>query len=77
MQSYALWHELGATEHHPRYAIAYKFPQELVRTRVHFVEHSVGRTGTVTPVAHLDPVNVSGVVVRRATLHNYEELERK
>ncbi len=76
-QSYALWNELGSTEHHPRSAIAYKFPQELVQTRVHFVEHSVGRTGAVTPVAHLDAVNVSGVVVRRATLHNYEELERK
>lgn len=76
-QDYALWRELGATEHHPRSAIAYKFPQELVRTRVHFIEHSVGRTGIVTPVAHLDPVGVTGVIVRRATLHNYEELERK
>jgi len=77
LQEYALWNELGATEHHPRSAIAYKFPQELVRTRVNFIEHSVGRTGIVTPVAHLEGVNVSGVIVRRATLHNYEELERK
>lgn len=74
---YRLWNELGATEHHPRSAIAYKFPQELVRTRVNFIEHSVGRTGVVTPVAHLEAANVSGVVVRRATLHNYEEMERK
>lgn len=77
LREYALWNELGATEHHPRSAIAYKFPQELVRTRVNFIEHSVGRTGIVTPVAHLEGVNVSGVIVRRATLHNYEELERK
>jgi DNA ligase (NAD+) len=77
LQQYALWNELGSTEHHPRSAIAYKFPQELVRTRVLFIEHSVGRSGAVTPVAHMEPVSVSGVIVRRATLHNYEELERK
>lgn len=59
LQEYRLWNELGATEHHPRSAIAYKFPQELVRTRVNFIEHSVGRTGAVTPVAHLEAVNVS------------------
>lgn len=72
-----LWRELGTTEHHPRYAIAYKFPQTHVRTRVLDVEHSVGRSGAVTPVAHLEPVNVTGVTVRRATLHNYEELAAK
>ncbi len=72
-----LWRELGTTEHHPRYAIAYKFPQTHVRTRVLDVEHSVGRSGIVTPVAHLDPVNVTGVTVRRATLHNYDELAAK
>ncbi len=77
LQDLDIWRELGATEHHPRYAIAYKFPQELVRTRVIDIEHSVGRTGTVTPVAHLEAIHVGGVVVRRATLHNYEELERK
>ncbi len=71
------WRELGTTEHHPRYAIAYKFPQTHVRTKVLDVEHSVGRSGAVTPVAHLEPVNVTGVTVRRATLHNYEELAAK
>ena len=65
-----LWDDLGRTEHHPRYAIAYKFPAKQVRTRVISIEHSVGRTGTVTPVANLEPVDVSGVIVRRATLHN-------
>ncbi len=73
----AVWRELGATEHHPRSSIAYKFPQESVRTKLVFVEHSVGRTGAITPVAHLEPVNITGVVVRRATLHNYEETDRK
>ncbi len=72
-----LWDDLGRTEHHPRYAIAYKFPAKQVRTRVLSIEHSVGRTGTVTPVANLEPVDVGWVVVRRATLHNYDELTRK
>ena len=73
----SLWQKLGTTEHHPRFAIAYKFPQIHVRTRVLDVEHSVGRSGIVTPVAHLEAVNVTGVIVRRATLHNYDELETK
>ncbi|NDK08631.1 NAD-dependent DNA ligase LigA [Candidatus Gracilibacteria bacterium] len=73
----SLWNSIGFTEHHPRYAIAYKFPAELVRTKILSIEHSVGRTGTITPVANLDPVNVGGVIVRRATLHNYEEVEKK
>ncbi len=72
-----LWDDLGRTEHHPRYAIAYKFPAKQVRTKVLSIEHSVGRTGTVTPVANLEAVDVGGVVVRRATLHNYDELTRK
>jgi DNA ligase (NAD+) len=72
-----LWDDLGRTEHHPRYAIAYKFPAKQVRTKVLSIEHSVGRTGTVTPVANLEAVDVGGVVVRRATLHNYDELTKK
>lgn len=54
----ALWHKLGTTEHHPRYAIAYKFPATHVRTKLLSIEHSVGRTGVITPVAILEPVNV-------------------
>lgn len=77
LESYELWRKLGSTEHHPRSAIAYKFPQELVQTTLRSIEHSVGRTGVITPVAHLEPVGVGGVIVSRATLHNYEELERK
>lgn len=72
-----LWSTLGRTEHHPRYAIAYKFPAKQVRTRVLSIEHSVGRTGTVTPVANLKAVEVTGVMVKRATLHNYDELAKK
>lgn len=73
----SLWKTLGTTEHHPRYAIAYKFPAVNVRTQVLDIEHSVWRTWIVTPIAHLEPVNVSWVIVRRATLHNYDELAKK
>ncbi len=72
----ALWKKIWATEHHPRYAIAYKFPAEIVSTKLESVEHSVGRTGTITPVANLAPVNIAGAVIRRATLHNYDEVEK-
>jgi DNA ligase (NAD+) len=72
-----IWRYLGRTEHHPRYVIAYKFPPTQVRTCVLSIEHSVARTGTITPVAELEPVDVGGVVVRRATLHNYDELAKK
>lgn len=71
-----LWEEIGSTAHHPRYAISYKFPAEIMTTEVLDVEHSVGRTGTITPVAFLEPINIGGVVVKRATLHNYEEVEK-
>ncbi len=70
-----LWHEVWTTEHHPRYAISYKFPAEVLTTKVLGVEHSIWRTWTITPVANLEPVNVWGVVVRRATLHNYDEIK--
>lgn len=73
----SLWNILWTTEHHPRYAIAYKFPAINVRTTVLDIEHSVGRTWIITPIAHLDPVNVSWVIVSRATLHNYDELAKK
>lgn len=72
-----LWSILGMTSHHPRYAISFKFPAEYARTRIIEIEHSVGRTGTITPVAHVEPVNIMGVTVQHATLHNYDEVAKK
>ncbi|MDE6153236.1 MAG: NAD-dependent DNA ligase LigA, partial [Muribaculaceae bacterium] len=61
---------LGFTAKSPRWAIAYKFPAERALTRLRFVSFEVGRTGVVTPVANLDPVLLSGTIVKRASLHN-------
>lgn len=66
----ALYDTLGFTSKSPRYAIAYKFKAEEVETRLTKVTYQVGRTGQITPVAHLVPVSVAGTVVAKATLHN-------
>jgi len=68
---------LGATSRSPRWAIAYKFKAIQETTRVLDIEVQVGRTGTLTPVAHLSPVRIGGVTVGRATLHNEDEIRRK
>lgn len=77
VDSLALQRELGEKSRSPRWAVAYKFPPRQAVTRVSEILWSVGRTGAVTPVAVLEPVEVSGVVVSRATLHNPGELARK
>ena len=68
---------LGMVSRAPRWAIAYKFPPEQVETVVEDIVPYVGRTGTLTPVAHLQPVLVAGSTVARATLHNLDEVRRK
>lgn len=67
---------LSFTAKSPRWAIAYKFSGIEAETTVTGITHQVGRTGIVTPVAELDPVNIGGVIVKRATLHNYDEIIR-
>jgi DNA ligase (NAD+) len=69
--------ELGATSHAPRWAIAYKFPPEERTTRLNEIGVHTGRTGMVTPFAFLEPVQVGGVTISTATLHNEDEVGRK
>lgn len=72
-----LQRRLGMVSRAPRWAIAYKFPPEEVETRIEDIVPYVGRTGSLTPVAHMTPVKVAGSTVARATLHNLDEIRRK
>ena len=77
VNNYSQQQELGFTAKSPRWAIAYKFKAERVETELLSVSYQVGRTGAVTPVANLKPVLLAGTTVKRATLHNADEIEKR
>ncbi len=68
--------ELGYTAKSPRWAIAYKFKSEQVSTKLNSISYQVGRTGAITPVANLEPVQLAGTIVKRASLHNADQIEK-
>lgn len=76
VNNYAQQEELGFTAKSPRWAISYKYKAQEVETTLEKVSYQVGRTGAVTPVANLKPVLLAGTIVKRATLHNANEIER-
>ena len=76
VNAYNQQEELGYTAKSPRWAIAYKFKAERVETKIESVSYQVGRTGAVTPVANLRPVYLGGTTVKRASLHNAEQIEK-
>lgn len=68
--------ELGYTAKSPRWAMAYKFKAEQVTTKLNSISYQVGRTGAITPVANLEPVQLAGTIVKRASLHNADQIEK-
>ncbi|MCS7153888.1 MAG: NAD-dependent DNA ligase LigA [Bacteroidia bacterium] len=76
VDSRSLRSQLGATAKAPRWAIAYKYQPEQAVTELHSITYQVGRTGYITPVAELKPVKLAGTTVKRASLYNYDEIER-
>jgi DNA ligase (NAD+) len=77
VDSFALQRRLGEVSRSPRWAVAYKFPAKEETTRIIEIKAQVGRTGALTPVALMEPVRIGGVEVKRATLHNQDEIDKK
>jgi len=75
VDSLAQQRQLGMRAKSPRWAVAYKFPAERAETRLNSISYQVGRTGAVTPVANLEPVRLAGTTVKRATLHNSDQIQ--
>ncbi|HWR94212.1 MAG TPA: NAD-dependent DNA ligase LigA [Flavobacterium sp.] len=76
VNSFQQQEELGYTAKSPRWAIAYKFKSEQVSTKLNSISYQVGRTGAITPVANLEPVQLAGTIVKRASLHNADQIEK-
>lgn len=76
VNSFQYQEELGFTAKSPRWAIAYKFKSEQVSTTLNSISYQVGRTGSITPVANLEPVQLAGTIVKRASLHNADQIEK-
>jgi len=77
VNSFDQWKLLGSTSKAPRWVVAYKYPPEQAISRIKDIVLQVGKSGVITPVAHLEPVHLAGTTVSRATLHNFEEMGRK
>jgi DNA ligase (NAD+) len=77
INNFALQQRLGFVGRSPRFAIAYKFPADIASTKILNIKLQVGRTGAITPVAELEPVAIGGVIVSKATLHNFQDIEKK
>jgi DNA ligase (NAD+) len=76
INQFSLQKELGSTAKSPRWAIALKFQAEIAESQIQSIEYEVGRTGAITPVANLLPIMLAGTTVKRASLHNFDQIER-
>ena len=77
VDNYELREQIGYTSKAPKWSIAFKFPSQVSQTKIVDITFQVGRTGVITPVAELEPVNIGGVTVSRATLHNLDDIRKK